>query len=93
MGECTGDFVCSGNERFNAHRGAAFAFDPSSGRGWAKQGVNFVDTLNGSASSPQIRIAQVFDIVFLSGISEMVVVSSEQHCLRLFPRVLAEYAP
>jgi len=28
MGECTGDLVCSGNERFNAHLGAAFAFDP-----------------------------------------------------------------
>jgi len=63
------------------HLGAAF---------WTKQGVDFIDTLNGSASSPPVSIAQVFEMVFLSGISEMVVVSSEQHSLRLFPRVLAE---
>jgi len=37
MGKHTGDFVRSGDKGFDAHRSAAF---------WAKQGVNFVDTLN-----------------------------------------------
>ena len=51
------------------------------GRGWTKQGVDFIGTLNGSASSPPVSIVQVFEMVFLSGISEMVVVSPEQHSL------------
>jgi len=74
MGEHSSEFMCGGNKRFNAHDGATFR---------AKQRVDLVNALNGSASSPQESIAQVFDIVFLSGISEMVLVSTEQHSLRL----------
>ena len=64
-----GFYICGEYQGFDAHRSAAF---------WTNEGVDFIDTLDGSASSPQISIAQVFDIVFLSGISEIAVVTSAE---------------